>query len=339
MDNLWHLVDSILVPHSAFVEGLRRMTQCFDYAKAGAQEPVCLAMIGEARTGKSRCAEVFIRKHMPLRLDDGLHVPVISIVVPSKPTVKNLAELALASLGVVDWEKGTENAKTKRLQKIMNGCKVHCLVLDEFHHFYDKTSHKVQHYVTDWLKNLVGETKTTLFVSGLPSLQTVIDQNEQLTGRFLSPIHLPRFDWLDENHRSEWYAILGAFTEGINNKLDFPELDSDEMALRMYCATGGLMGYLTKTLRQAVWNAADNGSQIISIQDLEVAHKQAIWSHERFSHLPNPFDRNRSIYASAEVLAQTKLIGTPLLPESTRRRRKSQTMSKIASASHILSSR
>jgi hypothetical protein len=192
----------------------------------------------------------------------------------------------------------------------MKECGVVALVLDEFHHFYDKSSHRVQFLVSDWLKNLVGATNVALFVSGLPSLQFVIDQNEQLAGRFSAPIRMPRFDWLIADHRSEWVAILGAFTESIKTKFDIPDLDEDGLALRMYCATGGLMGYLTTTLRQAVWNAVDVGSKVITLNDLRDAHETAIWSKEALSHLPNPFDKNLQVYPTPELIAQTKRIGT-----------------------------
>ena len=319
------LVDSILVPHSAFEEALRRMDQCFAYATAGAHEPVCLAVVGESRTGKSRCAEVFRRKHPSIRTDDGVACPVLHIVVPSRPTVKSLAELILKALGAPDWDKGTENVKTARLVRVMAECGVLVLVLDEFHHFYDKGSHRVQHHVADWLKNLVGETNVALFVSGLPSLQAVIDQNEQLAGRFVSPVQMPRFDWFNEGHRGEWLGILGAFNEGLGTTFDLPELDSDDLALRMYCATGGLIGYLTKTLRQAVWNAIDVDSRVIALTDIERAHADAVWSRERLSHLPNPFDRSKLVYPSKELIDQTRLIGTPYsaAPAPTKARRSS----------------
>jgi hypothetical protein len=335
MSEVLGLVDRILVPHSAFQGGLKRMFQCYAYAKAGAIEPVCIALIGESRTGKSRCVEAFMQELPSIRLDDGIQVPVMSLVVPSRPTVKSLAELGLRSLGALDWHRGTENAKTSRLATLMRECRVMVLVLDEFHHFYDKGSHRVQHHVADWLKNLVGETKVVLLVSGLPTLQAVIDQNEQLAGRFASPILMPRFDWFDENHRSEWFAILSAFTEGLGSAFDLPAMDSDDMALRIYCATGGLMGYLTKTLRQAVWNAAGDGCKVITLRDLEVAHQQAVWSTERLSAVQSPFDRSRLVYPSADLIAQTKLIGTavPVVPV---KHRKVKTASGTLLASSVL---
>jgi hypothetical protein len=320
-----HLIDHILVPHTAFERAQKRLDQCFAYVEGGAAEPVCLAIIGESRTGKSRSIDAFRRKHPPSRLDDGIRCPVLHVVVPSKPTVKSLAELILRELGASDWERGTETSKTIRLSHLMKECGVIALVLDEFHHFYDKGSHRVQFMVSDWLKNLVGDTKVALFVSGLPSLQFVIDQNEQLAGRFSAPIQMPRFDWHIDDHRSEWLAILGAFTECIKTKFDLPDLDEDGLALRMYCATGGLMGYLTTTLRQAVWNAVDTDAHAITLNDLRDAHATAIWSKEALSHLPNPFDSKLQVYPTPELIAQTKLLGTaksnvPIKPRKVRTR-------------------
>ncbi len=320
MNKLRTLVDNILVPHSAFTLALQRLEQCFVYAEQGASEPVCVAVIGESRTGKSRSGEVFAGRHPRRRLDDGIQCPVLGLVVPSKPTVKSLAELILQRLGAPDWDRGTENAKTIRLVKLMRECQVLMLSLDEFHHFYDKTSNKVQHHVADWLKNLVGETRVALCVSGLPSLQAVIDQNEQLAGRFLSPIHMPRFDWMNEGHRNEFLGILGAFDDCLRAHFDLPELDSDEIAFRMYCATGGLMGYITKTLRQMVWNALDAETVNITLEDLRRAHEQAVWSKDVLRDLPNPFERSHPATPTSELLEQTRRIGTPMqaMPASHR---------------------
>jgi hypothetical protein len=332
-----HLIDKILVPHTAFMGAQQRLAQCFAYAKGGAHEPVCLAIVGESRTGKSRCVDAFRRKYPAARLDDGMHCPVLHVVVPSKPTVKSLAELILRSLGAVDWERGTETAKTIRLVELMKQCGVVALVLDEFHHFYDKSSHRVQFLVSDWLKNLMGATNVALFVLGLPSLQFVIDQNEQLAGRFSAPIVMPRFDWLVDDHRSEWLAILAAFTDSIRAEFDMPDLADDGLALRMYCATGGLMGYLTTTLRQAVWNAVDANARSISLEDLRSAHASAIWAKESLAHLPSPFDANLQVYPTPELISRTKLIGTAK-PATHVRGRKVSVAEGALAASHVLAS-
>lgn len=311
-----NLIDRILVPHEAFSEAQRRLQQCYDYADDDAREPVCMALIGESRTGKSRCIERFRSANQPVRTPNGRVVRVMHLLVPSQPTVKSLAGLGLRELGAVDWDRGSETSKTSRLTILMHECGVRALVLDEFHHFFDKASQKVQHNVADWLKNLVSETNVTLVVAGLPSLEAVVDQNEQLAGRFLTPVNLIRFDWTDSNHRSEWVSILCSFNDVLSRYFDLPSLGSDSMAFRLYCATGGLIGYLAKVLRQAVWDAIDDNRQKITMGHLRVAHEHAVWKTKRLDEGEiSPLSEKWMAIATPELLARTKMIGVKVEPE------------------------
>jgi len=309
------LVESVLVPHTAFEEASRRAAQYIDYVKEGGCEPACLAIVGESRTGKSRCSESILARYPRRRTDEGLSVPVLAITVPSKPTVKSLAESFLKKLGVPDWYRGTETQKSARLITFLEECGVLALVVDEFHHFYDKTSHKVQHNVADWLKNIVSESGVVLIACGLSSLLNVIEQNEQLAGRFGAPVFMPRFNWLDKAHRSEWMGILAGFDEALCNDFKLPQLCNLDMGFRVYCATGGLIGYLTNLLRQAVWNALDNGTNRIDLKDLDKAYRQAVFVLDKrklSSDDVTPFHPDWNATPNAASLELAATIGKPI---------------------------
>lgn len=310
MMNLRTIVETTLVPHTAFEEATQRLEQCFSYAD-GASEPICIAVVGESRTGKSRALEECFSRHPHIRLSEGLRTPILRVKTPSKPTVKSLAELMLRALGDPKAHTGSENTKTARLLTLMflNGVKM--VMIDEFQHFYDKGSHKVMHHVADWLKVLVDDARVALVVAGLPTCRAVIDQNEQLAGRFLSPVFMPRFDWHDTDQREEFVAILGAFEESIGATFDLPDFTGDEMAFRFYCGTGGLIGYLSKFLRQAVWNAIDANSKSIDLSALLHAHSQSVWAKDGPTGLPSPFDRRFTTAVTDDLLARVKTIGTP----------------------------
>jgi len=337
VENLRNLVDQILVPHTAFMRATAKVEQCIKSVD-GKNEPICLALIGESRTGKSRVQEYIEAAYPIVRLDDGLSVPVFRVSTPSMPTVMGLVEIMLEAMGDPKFDKGTERVKTIRLRKLLRNARTKMVVLDEFQHFYDKGSHKIWHYVADWLKILVDQAKVALLVGGLPSCKTVIDQNEQLTGRFLAPVMMPRFDWRNDNSRGEFISILSAFQEVLAKHFDIPCLDEEEMSFRCYCATGGLIGYLAKFLRQAVWNAIDAGSPVISLEDLAQAHGEAVWAQERTSDMPSPFDRSFAVTPTEELLAQVRRIGESALePERHRRIRPrnapSPSISEVLSAS------
>jgi hypothetical protein len=243
MSNSATIVERIVIPHTAFVEAERLIEQCFAFA-VDKREAEGLAIVGESGTGKTSVLRNFQSKHPPKRGSDGMEVPVLCASVPSAPTVKSLAGVMLAALGATDSERGTENEKSRRLRILMKETGTRMVMIDEFQHFYDRGTQRVMHHVADWLKLLIDDTRSTLVVAGLPSCTAVIDQNEQLARRFLGPIQLSRFQWSDAGHRRQFSGILKAFHKEIAKEYDLPELSSEQMAFRLYLATGGLMGYL-----------------------------------------------------------------------------------------------
>ena len=236
MNSLASLVDRTLVSHAPFQAAVREIETCFEFARE-ASEPICVALIGPSRTGKSRVLDVCERQHPKVRREDGMYVPILRVTTPSKPTVKGLAEVLLEGMGAVDATRGTENERTRRVKYLMRNTGTRMLMIDEFQHFFDKGTKLIMHHVADWLKILVDETRCALVVAGLPSCQTVIDSNEQLAGRFHAPILMPRFSWQDLEQREEFIGILQAFHGVLSQHFQTPEFQQEAMAFRFYCAT------------------------------------------------------------------------------------------------------
>ncbi len=277
-NELYSRVDKILVKHSTFVEAYKQINMCYSNAVVG-NDPTCLAIIGEPRTGKSRILEYSEQNHPRVRERNCLHVPILRVEVPSKPTPIGLIETMLSSLGDPIFDKGTENVKTKRLLKLCKTADVRLLMLDEFQHFYDRGSKKIQHHVADTLKLLVDKMRVGLVVAGLPTVVNVIESNEQLERRFMRPVMLQRFDWAITHEREEFLDILNTFQMKLH-PFQFPDLANYDMGFRMYCATEGLMGFVIKILRNVTFDALDRGDLVITMEDLHRAHHEAIWRNE-----------------------------------------------------------
>lgn len=316
-----HLIENTLVPHKMFEVATSRIRQCFEQA-LNSSEPICLALIGESRTGKTRVIEEFRSQHPQIRESDGLTTPILSIKTPSKPTVKGVVGLMLKGMGDPLFDSGTEISKTERLKRLLRACGTRMIVLDEFQHFIDKGSQAVSYHVADWLKVLVDESNVALVVSGLPSSLAVIKQNEQLEGRFLSPVEMQRFDWSDLGQRAEFAAITGAFSESINTYLDTPPLDDPEMAFRLYCASGGLIGYLTKLLRQLIWTVIDEHKKSINLKDLDAAHALSVsWPKD----ISRPFGKEFVSLCDDATLARIyQAIGASQISPSVKKRQTKQ---------------
>jgi hypothetical protein len=216
--------------------------------------------------------------------------------------------------------RGSEGEKTQRLINLMKECGTSMIIIDEFQHFVDKASDRVIYDSADWLKTLVDELRCVLVVAGLPSSVGILTQNEQFQGRFYAPIHMPRFDWKIAAHRDEFTAILGAFHESMSRYFDLPKLDERDMSFRCYCGTGGLIGYLTKFLRQLVWNAIDAGKKTITLTDFATAQDQAIWTEEGRTDLVNPFSRSFGASPNEQLLTAVHTIGKAVEPPPRTRR-------------------
>lgn len=305
---LANLISSTLIPHTAFEKAAKRILQSCNFGLQS-NDPVCLAVVGESRTGKSRLLEECGAAFPSKRTSEGIFMPVVSLSTPSKPTVKGLAADMLRAIGDPRHTEGTEIAKTARLHRLLKEIGSRVLLIDEFQHFHDKGTNEVMHHVADWLKILVDETKIVLIVSGLPSCRQVIDQNEQLSGRFLAPLVMPRFKWDDDDLREEFLAILAAFHEALSPHFDVPDMRSEEIGFRIFCATGGLMGYITRLLRQLVWNAMMEENRVLSLADFAKAHRDCHWEREGAPMLYS-FSPGFRPGPNQELIRQASMLGT-----------------------------
>ena len=308
-----HLVERILIMHDSFQKILNRLEQCFQYAD-GATEPMCVAVLGESRTGKSRVIEEFCNRHKDVRTPEGIFRPVVRLRTPAKPTVKGMAELMLTAMGERYDLGGTEQKKTAQIKRLLRSCGTRAVVIEEFNHLVDTASGKVAFHATDWLKEIADARNIMLCVSGLESCRKAISLNEQLAGRFSKPMILPRFDWRSDADRREFKSIIGAFEAALKHEYHMPAFTSDSMAFRIFCATGGIIGYVSKLLREVVLAAVRDNRSIVTLEDLAEADKVASWDASLFERGFNPFDRDFPISEKDQendaLLHQVAQIGT-----------------------------
>lgn len=331
----YNIVDTLLIPHGAFDKASKRINQYYR-AVENASDAIVFPLVGESRTGKSSVLAYTEQLHVTRRLDDGLHVPILRIRTPSKPTVKGLAEQFL--LGLKDPrfnQHESEIEKTSRLLKLLKSCGTRMVMIDEFQHFYDKGTHKVIHHVSDWLKILTDESRLAIVVSGLPSCLAVLYQNEQLAGRCVSSLTMPRFSWENDSERQEFIGVLEAFQQGLH-MFELPDMGTEEMAFRFYVATGGLIGYLAKILRQATWNAFDAEDPTIQLADLSSAFRDAVLAKES-SAVIDPFSSRFNSAPSEALLAQAHSLGVADPELDDRPRKRPQTSKKAPSVGSTFS--
>lgn len=309
------LVETMLVPHSAFARAQAQIELAFKHA-SNQSEAQGIAIVGESGTGKTSLIDHFYAQYPSQREADGMRIPILRVSVPSTPTIKSLAAVMLHGMMEPQSDRGTANQRTEQILTLMERTGVRMVMLDEFQHCYDKSKRCFTFDVADWLKLLMDEARFVLIVAGLPSCMDVIEHNEQLQRRFLSPLQMPRFNWDNSEDREEFVGILEAFNERLSTKFHLPKLHSDLMAFRFYCATGGLISLVSKILRQAERKASTASIEDITLETLDEAHRESIWMREGSSECLRPFDRGFNPVQSVKLVSHAKTINMRAACES-----------------------
>jgi Bacterial TniB protein len=298
----------VLVPHAAFDEGLERLEYFFDPDLGELVEPEIIAVVGKTGTGKSRLLETLRDRHAAARFLEGIKRPVVMASVPSRPTIKGVGDLILKCLDPNDVRRYTENEMSRRIKTLMKNCDTRMLILEEFQHFFDKTSKKVWHHVTDWLKLLVDDVGCVLVVSGLEEGLAVIHQSPQLKGRCRLKIVLPQFLWNNDAHKAQFIAILGGFHDAVAAKsFGLPNLRDEEWAFRCYCASGGLLRYVKKLLSEVMIGASlKRQHSALTLKEFAEAYERSIGAFEDEQYGVAPFDPDLSFVWTPQLAVRVE---------------------------------
>ncbi|MDZ7660925.1 TniB family NTP-binding protein [Thiohalophilus sp.] len=299
-------IKSIHVHYNQFNYALNKLESCYEGIVNG-DDSRGVAILGRSGTGKTHLLNYFHSKYPSSRGNDGTKMPIVYIKTPSSPTVKGLVEALLHAIGDPLFNKGTLTEKSTRLVNLLKRADAKVVILDEFQHFVDKGGRKVQYAVADELKVIVENSGVGLIVSGLPYCQSVIMSNEQFTRRFSSPVTLPQFDWSVSDDRANFKGILKAMQSSLES-ISMPDLTSDEMAFRFYCASGGLIGRVANIFIQLVKDMANkHGTKDATLDDLNAAAKEACFDMPL--GIDNPFSRQFDVKPTKEVTHRVMEIG------------------------------
>ena len=211
-----------------------------------------------------------------------------TVTVPAPATVKNLATEMLKAIGDPAADRGTISSITLRLRKFLDDCEVELVILDEFQHFDDRHSKALLKVVSDWLKNLLNQTKVPIVLVGMPGCESVLDANgnEQLKRRFSNREQIEPFSWKGSSECQEFRQLLRKIEDELP-LLEDSNLADLATAFLIYQATDGVIDYVMKLLRRASRMAIERRLERIDHPILADAYEQVL--AKEFKQRPNPF--------------------------------------------------
>ena len=158
-------------------------------------------------------------------------------------------------------------------------------LLDEFQHFIDRDSNHIMLTVANWLKELINETNLPMVLTGMPYSDVILRANAQLERRFQLREQLSPFGYGDTGQQTEFRTFLHYLDEALP-LAERSHLSDGEIALRIFCATGGVIGYVMKLVRRAAVLAVTGKMKKIDHELLAEVYEERL-SVGRAG--PNPF--------------------------------------------------
>ncbi|MCK0069415.1 TniB family NTP-binding protein [Kordiimonas laminariae] len=266
-------MQQLVIEHPQIKRTIARIDE-YKEASKGSREPNCMLILGRPGVGKTTIKDLYTAKYAIEKTDTGTKVPVLSATIPVPATMMTLVTALLTKIGDPLAVKGTLHQKTLRLYRLLKECETEMILLDEFHHFIDCDSEKILNSVSNWLKNLISETKVPVTLIGLPKSLRVLFANSQLERRFSDILHISPIKYPSANNK-DFKHLLKIIQEHAILKFDM-DLTSEDMLPRMYAATNGYLSPLMLLVRMVTFSCKKQGKKTIELKDMAEFHHRKI---------------------------------------------------------------
>jgi hypothetical protein len=303
------IVDRMFIHTPWFRETKSSLDRALGLAR-GARKEAGVRGEGPSRGGKTCVTRALIRGRMPWRDDKGLHIPLGYLRVPSIPSVAVVGQDLLRALGDPTWRQHrSPSERLSRIGEVVAMVGLEALLVDDLHHLVDSRGTRVQHVVADMFIDIGSETGVPLVFLGLKRMAAVFDVNEQLRGRTGAPIEYLRLDWRKTAHRDLFREALKSILDQFRLTLPVDKsIDDVTIPFRMYCSSGGLLGYLVLIFRVAECECRRRrvplSSEVLKKAVGVVVAKSKYWPGGR-----DPFHRDFVADATAENLRIAQGVG------------------------------
>lgn len=281
------MIEHLIVIHPQMQAVLDKIGYCREHAKY-ALESVGILVMGEKGTGKTTIKNIYLSKNVISQTETATIIPVLPIFIPVPATERGLTICLLDALNDPFPTSGSITVQTLRVYKLVEKCLVEVVIFDEFQHFAERDSFKLNRAVSDWTKNFMNKARKPLILFSTPKGAEILDgvENEQLRRRFPFRITLNPFGWKTKAQKSDFRKFL----QMVDENLPLPKssnLADPQMAARIHYATGGLIFEIMRLIRAAGIYALERETGKITLDLLRESFGENLSTNS--PHLENPF--------------------------------------------------
>lgn len=246
------------IEHPRFCQSLQRLERQFVTCDVRRIKLLHL-LIGWTGAGKTTLIEEFHRRHPDTETAFGVQKPIILATLPNKATERGVVVAILKAMGyALNGRYNKDDIADEIAEKAqLLGTKM--IIVDE-------AQHLMRGKVVDnanFLKSLRQRLSCELVLSGLPELENLKFVDAQLTRRNNPVSNLSQYSLTDGKERRQFLEILNRTELALG--LPAPsELATPDLARRIYAASDGLIGIVSKLLSEALELALELGADRIN---------------------------------------------------------------------------
>jgi len=260
-ERLRHVRADRWIGYSRATEALGRLETLFEWP--GKQRMPNLLLIGPTNNGKSMIIEKFRRMHQPVSHPDHEQIPVLTVQMPSDPSVIRFYVAMLAAMGAPLGPRQRLAELEQATLALLRAVGVRILVIDELHNVLAGRG-DVRREFLNLIRFLGNELRLPLVGVGTREAYLAIRSDDQLENRF-EPFTLPRWE-----PGEQACSLLASFAAS------FPlrrrsTIATPEMAQYLLTRSEGTIGELTSLLTVAAVAAIDSGEEAINQRTLLLA--------------------------------------------------------------------
>jgi type II secretory pathway predicted ATPase ExeA len=233
------------------------------YRWPGKQRMPNLLLIGPTNNGKSMIIEKFRRAHPPISHPEREQIPVLTMQMPSEPSVIRFYVALLAAMGAPLRPRQRLAELEQVALTLLRAVGVRVLVIDELHNVLAGRGETRREFL-NLIRFLGNELRIPLVGVGTREAYLAIRSDDQLENRF-EPYILPRWE-PDEQACSLLASFAASFPLRRRSSIA-----TVEMARYLLTRSEGTIGEVTHLLTDAALAAIESGEEAINQRTLLMA--------------------------------------------------------------------
>lgn len=247
---------------------LHQVRHTHDWLEGKRKSRQSCRIVGDSRTGKTIACEAYKLRHKP-KQERGKPpvVPVMHIQPPQECSARDFFRVIIEELQY-KVVKGTVGEIRNRTLKILQGCQVEMLIIDEADRLKPKTFADV--------RDIFDKLNISVVLVGTARIDNVLTKDEQVRNRFLSCYRFGKLSGI------EFQKTVTIWEQHVLKLPVASNLHCKNMLDLLKDATGGYIGLLDMILRDAAIRALEKG-----LKKIDKATLKEIADEYRFQSVDN----------------------------------------------------